>query len=122
MNHVLYIYVTFTKAYSLIHFTQALPNGDWAGLAGLIYADIFNLDFLSPISESETIFRLEPHSQLNLTRYLEMVKNATTGIDLLDNLYAPRGNIQIKSPYLEVSAFNPRSKAIAIFKKNGKES
>lgn len=32
------------------------------------------------------------------------------GPDLLGNVYTPRGNIHIHSPYLEVSAFNPRSK------------
>lgn len=32
------------------------------------------------------------------------------GPDLLGNVYTPRGNIQVHSPYLEVSAFNPRTK------------
>lgn len=32
--------------------------------------------------------------------------------DLLGNVYTPRGNIQVQSPYLEVSAFNPRSRIL----------
>lgn len=31
-----------------------------------------------------------------------------SGPDLLGPVHAPRGNIQIHSPYLDVSAFNPR--------------
>ncbi|XP_031630884.1 uncharacterized protein LOC116345581 [Contarinia nasturtii] len=38
------------------------------------------------------------------------------GPDLLGNVYAPRGNIHVHSPYLEVSAFNPRSNFIALKK------
>lgn len=88
-----------------------------------MYTDIFSLDFLTPLSESDTRFNLEPHPQLDLTLYMEMVQSAsdTTGMpDLLGNVFAPRGNIQINSPYLEVSAFNPRSSIMAIFKKSHK--
>ncbi|XP_058455787.1 uncharacterized protein LOC131433056 isoform X1 [Malaya genurostris] len=96
---------------------KGLSVGDWAGLAGLLYADIFSLDFLTPLSESDTQFKLEPHSQLDLSRYTEMVQNTSdimgiNGPDLLGNVYAPRGNIQVHSPYLEVSAFNPRSRVM----------
>lgn len=95
--------------------SKGLCVGDWAGLAGCLFADIFSLDFLTPLSENDTQFKLEPHSQLDLSRYTEMVQNATdtmgaNGPDLLGNVYAPRGNIQVNSPYLEVSAFNPRSR------------
>ncbi|XP_053697381.1 uncharacterized protein LOC128744410 [Sabethes cyaneus] len=96
---------------------KGLSVGDWAGLAGLLYADIFSLDFLTPLAESDTQFKLEPHSQLDLSRYTEMVQNTSdimgiNGPDLLGNVYAPRGNIQVHSPYLEVSAFNPRSRVM----------
>lgn len=102
------------RNYKLIQL-QGLSVGDWAGLAGMLYVDIFSLEFLTPIGDKETTFKLDPHSQLDLSRYTEMVQNAieimgANGPDLLGNLYAPRGNIQIKSPFLEVSAFNPRSK------------
>jgi len=48
-------------------------------------------------------------------RYTEMVKNAndvigSKGLDLLGNVYAPRGNVQVHLPFLEVTAFNPRSR------------
>lgn len=90
---------------------------DLRGLAGMLYADIFSLDFLTPLSETDTQFKLEPHTQLDLSRYTEMVQNTSdimgiNGPDLLGNVYAPRGNIQVHSPYLEVSAFNPRSRVM----------
>lgn len=101
---------------------QGLQVGDWAGLAGHLYTDIFSLDFLTPLSENDTQFKLEPHSQLDLSRYSEMIQSVSdtmgvNGPDLLGNVYAPRGNIQVNSPYLEVSAFNPRSKITTTFRK-----
>lgn len=106
---------------------QGLQIGDWAGLAGHLYTDIFSLDFLTPLGETDTQFKLEPHSQLELSRYAEMVQSASdtmgvNGPDLLGNVYAPRGNIQINSPYLEVSAFNPRSKITTTFRKPEKRT
>lgn len=101
--------------------------GDWAGLAGQLYTDVFSLDFLTPLSETDTQFKLEPQPQLDLSRYTEMVQYASdtmgvNGPDLLGNVYAPRGNIQVNSPYLEVSAFNPRSKLTMIFRKSDKST
>ncbi|XP_043281763.1 uncharacterized protein [Venturia canescens] len=93
---------------------KGLGVGDWAGLAGLMYADIFSLDFLQPLDEADTKFKLEPHPGVDLSRYSEMVHSTElggiNGPDLLGAIYAPRGNIQVHSPYLEVSAFNPRAK------------
>nr|CAD7439625.1 unnamed protein product [Timema bartmani] len=119
--------------------SKGLSVHDWAGLAGLMYADIFSLDFLTPLDETDTKFRLEvriehfastkscffsqPHQQVDLSRYTEMVHGAelgTGGPDLLGPVYAPRGNIQVHSPYLEVSAFNPRSKVTATNRKQEK--
>lgn len=51
--------------------------------------------------------------------YLNTVLGAG-GPDLLGNVYTPRGNIQVHSPYLEVAAFNPRSKYSSTGKKNDK--
>lgn len=39
--------------------TKGLGINDWAGLAGLIYADIFSLNFLTPLDEMDTRFKLE---------------------------------------------------------------
>ena len=39
--------------------SKGLSVNDWAGLAGLIYADIFSLDFLTPLDDTDTRFRLE---------------------------------------------------------------
>uniref|UniRef100_A0A1A9VB52 Uncharacterized protein n=1 Tax=Glossina austeni TaxID=7395 RepID=A0A1A9VB52_GLOAU len=101
---------------------KGLAVNDWPGLAGLIYTEIFSLDFLTPLTENDTHFKLEPHPSLDLTRYSEMVQYATDvigskGLDLLGNVYAPRGNVQVHLPFLEVTAFNPRSRITLTFRK-----
>ncbi|EDW68148.2 uncharacterized protein Dvir_GJ24558 [Drosophila virilis] len=101
---------------------KGLSVNDWPGLAGLIYTEIFSLDFLTPLTENDTHFKLEPHASLDLMRYTEMVKNAndvigSKGLDLLGNVYAPRGNVQVHLPFLEVTAFNPRSRITLTFRK-----
>lgn len=93
--------------------SKALSAGDWAGLAGVLYSELFSLDILTPLDHTDTSFRLDSHPNADLQRYTEMVQCAQLGVggpDLLGNVYTPRGNIQVHSPYLEVSAFNPRSK------------
>ncbi|XP_063981609.1 uncharacterized protein LOC135164835 isoform X2 [Diachasmimorpha longicaudata] len=103
---------------------KGLNVGDWAGLAGLMYADIFSLDFLQPLDDTDTKFKLEPHSGIDLSRYSNMVNSTElggiNGPDLLGAIYAPRGNIQVHSPYLELSAFNPRAKQQTSSKKSEK--
>ena len=104
---------------------KGLSVGDWAGLAGLMYADIFSLDFLQPLDDADTKFKLEPHPAADLTRYTDMVHNTelgggVNGPDLLGAVYAPRGNIQVHSPYLAVSAFNPRAKPPSNSRKSDK--
>nr|CAH7734906.1 unnamed protein product [Callosobruchus chinensis] len=104
--------------------SRNLTPGDWAGLAGLLYSELFSLDILTPLDHVDTSFRLDPHPQVDLTRYTEMVQCAQLGAggpDLLGNVYTPRGNIQVHSPYLDVSAFNPRSKVSATGKKADKK-
>ncbi|XP_026671760.1 uncharacterized protein LOC108627846 isoform X2 [Ceratina calcarata] len=102
---------------------KGLSVGDWAGLAGLMYADIFSLNFLQPLDDMDTKFRLEPHPGVDLSRYTDMVHSTEiggmNGPDLLGAVYAPRGNIQVYSPYLEVSAFNPRARPTS---SNGRKS
>ncbi|KAK3915173.1 Glycerol-3-phosphate acyltransferase 1, mitochondrial [Frankliniella fusca] len=90
---------------------KGLVPHDWAGLAGLMYADVFSLDFLTPLDEGDTKFRLEPHPQVDLSRYTEMLQSTellTSRPDLLGPVYSPRANLQIQSPFLDVSVFNPR--------------
>lgn len=108
--------------YLRVFISQGLSVNDWPGLAGLIYTEIFSLDFLTPLTENDTHFKLEPHASLDLIRYTEMVKNAndvigSKGLDLLGNVYAPRGNVQVHLPFLEVTAFNPRSRITLTFRK-----
>ncbi|KAH1016914.1 hypothetical protein HUJ04_008066 [Dendroctonus ponderosae] len=105
--------------------SRTLSTGDWAGLAALLYSELFSLDFLTPLDHTDTTFRLDAHPQADLTRYTEMVQCAQLGAggpDLLGNVYTPRGNIQVHSPYLEVSAFNPRAKQSATGKKTEKNT
>lgn len=42
--------------------SKGLVSHDWAGLAGLMFADIFSLDFLTPLDEADTKFRLEVYT------------------------------------------------------------
>uniref|UniRef100_T1H7N8 Uncharacterized protein n=1 Tax=Rhodnius prolixus TaxID=13249 RepID=T1H7N8_RHOPR len=87
--------------------SKALTMNDWPGLAALLYSDVFSLDFLTPLSDNDTSFRLEASPQVDLGRYSELVRGAA-GLDLLGPVYAPRANIQVHSPFLDVSSFNPR--------------
>ncbi|XP_044759110.1 uncharacterized protein LOC123316901 [Coccinella septempunctata] len=104
---------------------KALLPGDWAGLAALLYSEIFSLDILTPLDHTDTSFRLDPHPQADLSRFTEMVQCVQLGAggpDLLGNVYTPRGNIQVHSPFLDVSAFNPRSKKTATGRKADKKT
>lgn len=100
---------------------KGLNPRDWVGLAGLVYADVFSLGFLQPLEDTDTQFRLEPQPGVDLSRYTDMARNVElkviNGPDLFGAVYAPRGNIQIHSPYLEVSSFNPRGKQTSNIKK-----
>ncbi|XP_012271893.1 uncharacterized protein LOC105695146 isoform X2 [Orussus abietinus] len=104
--------------------SKGLVSGDWAGLSGLMYADIFSLDFLQPLDEADTKFKLDPHPGVDLSRYTDMIRSTelggANGPDLLGAVYAPRGNVRVHSPYLEVSAFNPRGKQLSSSRKSDK--
>lgn len=39
--------------------SKGLAVHDWPGLVGLIYTDIFSLDFLTPLDDQDTKFKLE---------------------------------------------------------------
>lgn len=41
--------------------SKGLSPNDWPGLAGLMYTDIFSLDFLTPLDDQDTRFKLEVH-------------------------------------------------------------
>nr|XP_024217346.1 uncharacterized protein LOC106677266 isoform X2 [Halyomorpha halys] len=101
--------------------SKALPQNDWAGLAALLYSDIFSLDILSPLSDTDTCFRLEASPQTDLSRYRELVRGAG-GLDLLGPVYAPRANIQIHSPFLDVSSFNPRHRPMHVNSSKSRET
>lgn len=101
--------------------SKALPQNDWAGLAALLYSDIFSLDILSPLSDTDTCFRLEASPQTDLSRYRELVRGAG-GLDLLGPVYAPRANIQIQSPFLDVSSFNPRHRQVHVNSSKSRET
>lgn len=58
---------------------RGLSVGDWAGLAGLLYSELFSLDVLTPLDDQDTSFKLEPHPQADLGRYTEMVHSTQLG-------------------------------------------
>lgn len=49
---------------------KGLVSHDWAGLAGLMYSDIFSLDFLTPLDEGDTKFKLEVCISLDCLRFV----------------------------------------------------
>ncbi|XP_014234034.1 uncharacterized protein LOC106657177 isoform X1 [Trichogramma pretiosum] len=107
--------------------SKGLGPSDWAGLAGLMYADIFSLDFLQPLDEVDTKFKLEPHPAVDLQRYTDMVQNTelgggVNGPDLLGAIYAPRGNIQVHSPHLSITTFHPRAHPPSSHRKHDKRN
>lgn len=59
--------------------SRALTVADWAGLAGLLYTELFSLDILTPLDHIDTSFRLDPHPQADLNRYSEMVHSVQLG-------------------------------------------
>lgn len=59
--------------------SKTLTPGDWAGLASLLYSELFSLDFLTPLDHTDTSFKLDPHPQADLSRYTEMVHSAQLG-------------------------------------------
>ena len=61
---------------------KGLAMRDWAGLAGLMFADIFSLDFLQPLDDADTKFKLEPDPSVNLNRFSEMIHNTESFVFL----------------------------------------
>lgn len=61
---------------------RGLGIGDWAGLAGLLYSELFSLDVLTPLDDQDTSFKLDAHPQADLGRYTEMVHSAQLGMFL----------------------------------------
>ncbi|KAB7503013.1 hypothetical protein Anas_11001, partial [Armadillidium nasatum] len=82
--------------------------GDYAGLASLIFTEIFSPEFLTPLEENDTMFQMEVQG-VNLSRYTEMIRCLPERSDLDDKIiiHTPRGNIKIHTPYLDLSSFTP---------------
>ena len=59
--------------------SRALSVGDWAGLAGQLYSELFSLDILTPLDHTDTSFKLDPHPQADISRYTDLVHNAQLG-------------------------------------------
>ncbi|XP_037776345.1 uncharacterized protein LOC119573262 isoform X2 [Penaeus monodon] len=88
--------------------SKGLAVGDYAGLASLIFTEIFSSDFLTPMEETDTSFQMEVHG-VSLARYTEMMRCMPDRPDLDEKLtvHTPRGNIQVHAPYLDLAAFTP---------------
>ncbi|KAK6642922.1 hypothetical protein RUM43_004424 [Polyplax serrata] len=87
---------------------KGLGMNDWSGLAALIFAEIFSLDFLTPLDEMDTGFKLEPHPQVDLTRFVELFSGADlgSGPDLLGPTHAPRETLPWKPWKRENKSYN----------------
>lgn len=58
---------------------------------------------------------VQTEHSVDLSRFSNAIQNIKIdgqGLEIFGPLYSSRGNIQIQSPYLEISAFNPRSKLL----------
>ena len=89
--------------------SKGLLVGDYAGLASLIFTEIFSSEFLTPMDDAgDTSFQMEVHG-VSLARYTEMIRCVPSRPDLDEKLtvHAPRGNIHIHAPYLDLAAFTP---------------
>ncbi|XP_076032256.1 uncharacterized protein LOC143020023 isoform X3 [Oratosquilla oratoria] len=87
---------------------KGMAVGDYAGLASLIFTEIFSPDFLTPMEETDTSFQMEVHG-VSLARYTEILRCLPDRSDLDEKLtvHTPRGNIQIHAPYLDLASFTP---------------
>ncbi|KAL4132482.1 hypothetical protein QTP88_009622 [Uroleucon formosanum] len=95
--------------------SKGLSINDWSALAIVFLTDIFSLDFLTPLDDADTKFKLETDQSVDLSRFYNAVQSINIDgqcSEILGPLYSSRGNIQVQSPYLEISAFNPRSKLL----------
>ncbi|XP_050419885.1 uncharacterized protein LOC126832893 isoform X2 [Adelges cooleyi] len=95
--------------------SKGLSINDWSSLAIVFFTDIFSLDFFTPLDDADTKFKLETDHNVDLSRFSNAIRNTDIhdhNSDMLGPLYSTRGNIQIQSPYLEVTVFNPRSKLL----------
>lgn len=58
---------------------RVLTVGDWASLAGVLYTELFSIDVLTPLDDTDTSFKLDPHPQADLSKYTNMIQNAQLG-------------------------------------------
>lgn len=68
------------------------------------------------------VFRFQYTASMYIQSFIYLFFAGAAGPDLLGNVYTPRGNIHVHSPYLDVSAFNPKSKLSVTGKKSDKKA
>lgn len=88
--------------------TKGSSFRDWAGLTALMLSEVFSQEFLIPLEESDVRFCLEVN-QVSLHRYTEMLRitEARDDLDVISTVHTPKSNVQLHSPYLDVTTFNP---------------
>ncbi|XP_064624711.1 uncharacterized protein LOC135486100 isoform X2 [Lineus longissimus] len=88
---------------------KELEFRDWKGLTCQIFSEIFSPTFLTPLEEIDKTFRLEVQ-HLNLSRYVHMLKSLELrdDLDVINAIHTPKGELDIMSPFLEASVFDPR--------------
>lgn len=87
---------------------HGLKEQNWIGLTSSLYSEIFSPEFLTPMQEADTTFHLKVE-HWNLTRYLNMVLESDwhDDLDVARAIHSPKGNLDIQSPYLDSTLFNP---------------
>eukprot|EP00092_Neocalanus_flemingeri_P037052 GFUD01040338.1.p1 GENE.GFUD01040338.1~~GFUD01040338.1.p1 ORF type:complete len:1135 (+),score=193.14 GFUD01040338.1:117-3521(+) len=87
---------------------RRLRLNDWVGLTSKLYSTIFTPEFLTPMQEEDTTFKLKI-DHWNLSRYLNMVIESDwhDDLDITQAVRSPKGNLEIPAPSLDPSLFNP---------------
>ncbi|XP_054716194.1 uncharacterized protein LOC129225725 [Uloborus diversus] len=101
---------------------KGLSYRDWSGFAAQLLSEIFSIDFLTPLEESDTCYQLEAHG-VSLTRYTEMLQSIAhqPQVDFTHVIHIPKGKVHVHSPYLDLNTFNPiNAAANSIHKKEPK--
>ncbi|XP_055949382.1 uncharacterized protein LOC129983778 [Argiope bruennichi] len=97
---------------------KGLSYRDWPGFAAQLFTEVFSIDILTPLEDSDTRYRLEAHG-VNLSRYSEMLQSVALqpNVDFSSVIHIPKGKIHVHSPYLDLNTFNPVNNTVSTVKK-----
>ncbi|KAG1671497.1 hypothetical protein GQR58_016444 [Nymphon striatum] len=89
--------------------SKGIAFRDWTGLSAAIFSEIFSPEFLVPLEETDLQFRLEVR-HLDLSKFVTMLATSTYDLSDVTAVNAPKGNIHVTPPYIDMTTFNPRGR------------